>query len=131
MKRCTTSLGQRTLSFESFFILLLAAHSSGFHKSTGVLRTAFSGAVGGLAQHNQRRIPEWPGEAEGGEAVMEGAATEGRILGGDCETGEDVKETMTAEGSVCGAPWRAEGLFFPPTAPSSFFHSGRRALSPV
>lgn len=57
-KWCTTSLGQHTLSFESFFIFLLDTHSSGFHKSTGGLRTAFSGAVGGLAQHNQRRITE-------------------------------------------------------------------------
>lgn len=57
-KRCATSLGQRTLSFESFFIFLLDTHSSGFPKSTGGLRTAFSGAVGGLAQHNQRRITE-------------------------------------------------------------------------
>lgn len=63
-KWCTTSLGQRTLSFKSFFISLLDTHSSGFHKSTGGLRTAFSGAVGGLAQHNQRRITERPGEAE-------------------------------------------------------------------
>lgn len=57
-KWCITSLGQRTLSFESFFIFLLDTHSSGFHKSTGGLRTAFSGAVGGLARHNQRRITE-------------------------------------------------------------------------
>lgn len=57
-KWCTTSPGQRTLSLESFFISLLDTHSSGSHTSTGGLRTAFSGAVGGLAQHNQRRITE-------------------------------------------------------------------------
>lgn len=48
--------GQRSLSFESYFIFFLATHSSGSHKSAGGLRTAFSRAGGGLAQHNQRRI---------------------------------------------------------------------------
>ena len=48
--------GQRSLSFESYFIFSLATHSSGSHKSAGGLRTAFSRAGGGLAQHNQRRI---------------------------------------------------------------------------
>lgn len=54
------------LSFESCFIFFHSAHSSGFHKSTGSLRTAFSRAVGGLAQHNQGSITGRQGETEGG-----------------------------------------------------------------
>ena len=102
--------GQRSLSFESYFIFFLATHSSGSHKSAGGLRTAFSRAGGGLAQRNQRRIT-----GSGEERRREGGTgghgnREQNIREKTANRGEGVCEEEEYDGggvSVWGAPWSA------------------------
>jgi len=88
-RKRTTSPGPVYLREPFFFFLV--THSCGSNKSAGGLRTAFSQASGGLAQHNQRRITGRERETAGGRGKYTAS------IATDSENREGVNGKMTGE----------------------------------